>query len=166
MLKVVIATKSSLKISGISEAFRKFFPEEKVVIETVNSSSEVEEQPINDNIFIGAQNRLKNAKELSIDYDFIISCESGLLQQFSKWFNVQIVYMENSNGKIAWAISNGFEIPEKYIQEIKETNLKEVLDKLFEGTGGISILSNGLLSRSRLIEEATIVALSKFNWPI
>lgn len=163
-MKVLIASKSSFKIEGITEAFRKFFPKEEIIVETIEVESEVARQPINNDVFIGAKKRLDNAKKVNNDYDYVIACESGLLNQFKKWFNVQIIIVENNKGNQAWATSSGFEIPDIYVPKILETSIKEVFDEIFERKGGISFLSNGKSSRKKLIEDATILALSKFNW--
>lgn len=165
-MKILIASKSKIKIEGISDSFRKFFPKEEIIVESVEAESEVSSQPINNDVFKGAKNRLENAKKSEIQYDYIVSCESGLLEQFGNWFNMQIVLIENDEGIQAWANSAGFQIPDKYIPQILETSLKEVFDNIFECNGGISLLSNGISSRKKLILDATIMALSKFNWPV
>lgn len=163
-MKVVIATKNPHKLEGISLAFRDFFPKDDIQISSIKVESGVDEQPFNDNVYLGARNRVENAQKVTKTYDFIISCESGIIEQFGNFFNVQIVYIIDSSKKEAWGISQGFQIPNKYIPKIKETNLKTLFDEIFNEHGGISMLSYGQLSRSKLIYEGTKMALSGFNW--
>ena len=65
--------------------------------------------------------------------------------------------------------SQGFPIPDKYIDEIKETELGKVMDKIFsgkelgKGKGGISFLTKDEVEVSRidLTKNAFIMALTK-----
>lgn len=63
-------------------------------------------------------------------------------------------------------MSQGFQIPNKYIEEIKETELGNVMDKLFsknelnKGKGGISFLTHGDTTRVDLTRNAFIMALT------
>ena len=56
-----MGTKNPGKIQGAKEAFEKYF--ENVEIEGVASDSEVGDQPVNEEIFQGAKNRVKNIKK-------------------------------------------------------------------------------------------------------
>lgn len=61
-----------------------------------------------------------------------------------------------------------FGIPQKYVDEIIETELGKVMDKVFNGNelskqnGGIGILTRGEISRVDLTRQAFIMALVKF----
>ena len=61
-MKILIGTKNPGKIQGAKEAFEKYF--ENVQIEGIPVSSDVNAQPINKEIFQGAQNRVKNLKNM------------------------------------------------------------------------------------------------------
>ena len=62
-------------------------------------------------------------------------------------------------------MSQGFQIPEKYINEILETELGKVMDGIFKkeglnkGKGGISYLTHDEISRIDLTRNAFIMAL-------
>lgn len=64
-------------------------------------------------------------------------------------------------------ISQGFPLPDKYIEEIKSSELGKVMDKIFKlkesgkGKGGISILTKDVVSRIDLTKNAFIMALTK-----
>ena len=169
MKKILVATTSPYKVEGISEAFRKFFPEEEIVVEACKVPSGVSRQPLNEEVYIGALNRATAVKKIKREelatYDYIIGCESGLIKQPVCWFNSQIVMIERKDGIIRWGVSDSFQIPTKYFKKIKESSIKDVFDEMFDGKGGVSKLSHGLVSRTSLIENSTIIALSSFSWP-
>lgn len=60
-MKVLIATKNQGKIEGAKKALENYF--EKVEIEGIPVSSDVPDQPVNKEIYVGARNRVKNLKE-------------------------------------------------------------------------------------------------------
>ena len=57
-MKILIGTQNPGKIQGAKEAFEKYF--DNVEIEGISVDSEVGNQPINEDILLGARNRLKN----------------------------------------------------------------------------------------------------------
>lgn len=79
-MKVLIATKNEGKIEGAKRALVKYFDD--VEIEGIKVESNVSEEPVNDEIYIGAKNRVKNlktyCKENNIKADLYISSESGI----------------------------------------------------------------------------------------
>lgn len=162
-MKLAIATDNPNKIKGISNAFRSYFPEVELQIESAKVESGVGKQPVDNDVFIGAKNRLAELKTLVPSSDYFISCESGLLKQYGIYYNVQIVLIEKE-GFQQIGISPAFPIPEEYIDEIINTELGEVFDKIFEGKGGVSILTHYQTNRIDLIKYSTLMALSGFNW--
>ena len=55
-MKILIGTKNPGKIQGAKEAFEKYF--ENIEIDGIPVNSDVNAQPINKEIFQGAQNRV------------------------------------------------------------------------------------------------------------
>ncbi len=168
-MKILIGTRNPGKIQGAKEAFEKYF--EDIEIEGVSMSSDVEEQPINEEILQGAKNRVKNlkkyAKDNNIEADFYISSEGGITNFLGEWININVVVIEDSNGFQSLGTSQGFPIPDKYIDEIKQTELGKVMDKIFsgkelgKGKGGIGLLTKDKVSRIDLTRNAFIMALTK-----
>lgn len=164
-----MGTKNPGKIQGAKEAFEKYF--DNVEIEGVPVNPEVGNQPIDEEILQGAKNRVKNlkkyAKDNQIDADFYISSEAGITNLLGEWIDINAVVVESNNGIQSVGTSQGFPIPDKYIQEIKETELGKVMDKIFSGTelgkgkGGISILTKNEIARIDLTRNAFIMALTK-----
>lgn len=166
-MKILMGTKNPGKIEGAKQAFERYF--DNVNIEGVKVSSDVGDQPINEEIFQGAKNRIKNlkqyAKENDIQVDFYVSSEAGITNLLGDWIDINAVVIEDSNGFQSVGTSQGFPIPNKYIDEIKETELGKVMDKIFsgkelgKGKGGISFLTKDEVSRIELTKSAFIMAL-------
>ena len=169
-MKILMGTKNPGKVQGAKEAFEKYF--DNIEIEGIKVSSEVGDQPINEEILQGAQNRVKNlkryAKENNIKADLYISSEVGITNLLGEWIDINLAVIENDDGVQSTGISQGFPIPDKYIDEIRKTELGKVMDKIFngqelaKGKGGISYLTKGEVSRIDLTRNAFIMALTKY----
>ena len=115
-----MGTKNPGKIQGAKEAFEKYF--DNVEIEGIAVDSEVGDQPLNEEISVGAKNRVKNLKkyavENNIQADYYIASEAGITNSLGNWIDINAAVVEDSNGFQSIGISQGFEIPEKYMDEI------------------------------------------------
>ena len=166
-MKILIGTKNPGKIEGAKQAFEKYF--ENIEIEGIPVESEVPAQPVNEEIFQGAKNRVKNlkkyAKQNDLKADFYIASEAGITNALGEWIDINSVVIEDVNGFQTVGTSQGFQIPEKYVDEIKQTELGKVMDKIFskqqlgQGKGGINLLTKGEVSRIELTKNAFIMAL-------
>lgn len=94
-----------------------------------------ETNQINEEILQGAKNRVKNLKEYAennnIKADFYISSEAGITDSLGEWIDINAVVVEDSKGFQSIGTSQGFLIPDKYIEEIKATELGKVMDKIY-----------------------------------
>ena len=74
-MKILIATKNPGKIEGAKRAFSKYFDDFEII--GIPVSSDVSDEPVNEEIYQGAKNRVNNlkkyAKENNIDIDYYIS---------------------------------------------------------------------------------------------
>lgn len=153
-MKILIGTKNPTKIEGVS----------------VNS--EVSDEPLNNEIYLGATNRIKGlikyAKENDIHADYYIAIESGITNLLGDWLLLNIATIEDNNGNKSIGSSAGFPVAEKYLDEIINTDLGKVMDKIFNEDdlrsrkGGISILTRDVISRYDQTEDAFVMALTKF----
>lgn len=165
-----MGTKNPGKIEGAKLAFEKYFQDVKM--EGVLVDSEVSNQPINQEIFTGARNRVNNlkkyAKENNIKADYYIASEAGITNSLGEWYNINLAYIEDGNGYVSTGISQGFPVPDKYIDKIKLIGLGKVMDEILnenelaKGKGGISFLTKGEVSRIELTKNAFIMALTKY----
>lgn len=168
-MKILMGTKNPGKIEGAKQAFEKYF--ENVEVVGIPVSSNVGNQPINEEIIRGAKNRVKNLREYAIENqikaDFYVSSEAGITNLLGEWIDINAVVIEDSKGYQSIGTSQGFPIPDKYINEIKETELGKVMDRIFsgkelgKGKGGISFLTKNEVSRIDLTRNAFVMALTK-----
>lgn len=166
-MKILMGTKNPGKIEGAKQAFEKYF--KNVEVEGISVSSEVGDQPVNEEILLGAKNRVKNlkkyAKENNIEADFFVASEAGITNSIGNWIDINAVVVESKDGLQSIGTSQGFPIPEKYVDEIRATELGKVMDKIFnkeglgKGKGGISFLTHDEVSRIDLTKNAFIMAL-------
>lgn len=166
-MKIIMGTKNPGKIEGAKQAFERYF--QNIEIEGIAVDSEVSNQPVNEEIFQGAKNRIKNLKKYAkanqIQPDFFIASEAGITNLLGEWIDINAVVIEDSKGYQTVGTSQGFQIPEKYVEEIKKTELGKVMDKIFngqqlgQGKGGISFLTKGEISRIQLTRDAFLMAL-------
>ena len=157
MTIVKVASENQVKVEAIKTAFERYFIDVEAIPYRVNSG--VPEQPTNNCVFEGAEHRLEELKNICGDYDYIVSCESGLIYQCGHWFNVQVVMIENKEGKRGTGVSQGYEVPSKYIEEVLNTDMSKLLNRLFKGEGGTRVLTKNQFTRKTLIQDGTIMAL-------
>ena len=169
-MKILMGTKNPGKIEGARQAFEKYF--DSVEIEGISVESNVGAQPVNEEILQGAKNRIKNLKKYAntnnIKADFYIASEAGITNLLGEWIDINAVIIEDSKGFQSIGTSQGFPIPDKYIEEIKQTELGKVMDRLFsgkelgKGKGGISFLTKDEITRIYLTRNSFIMALTRF----
>lgn len=169
-MKILIGSKNPAKIEGARQAFGDYF--EDVEIEGTSVSSDVSEQPVNDEIYIGAKNRVDNlikyAKENDIDAEYFLGIESGITNLLGKWIIINVAVIKDKNGFETWGTSPAFPVPDKYVNEIIDTDLSKVMDKIFNkkdlssNKGAISVLTHNIIDRIDLTRGAFIMALTQF----
>lgn len=167
-MKILMGTKNPGKIEGARQAFEKYFDD--INIEGISVDSNVSDQPVNEDIFQGAKNRVKNlkayAEKNNLEADFFIASEAGITDLLGDWIDINAVVIEDSKGFQSVGVSQGFPIPNKYIDEIKSTELGKVMDKIFsgkelgKGKGGISFLTRDVVTRIELTKNAFVMALT------
>ena len=166
-IKILIGSKNKAKIEGAKLAFEKYFSDFEIISE--NMPSNVNDQPINEEIILGARNRIKGLKDLKMkDIDFYISSEAGLISIGKTWININMGIIEDSSGYESIGTSQGFMIPNNKVEIIKEKSLGVVMDEMFNAhglsklKGGINLLTLGEVSRIKLVRDSFILALVPF----
>lgn len=85
-----------------------------------------------------------------------------------------IAVIEDNNAFESYGTSPSFPVPEQLVQDIIDTDLSQVMNKIFvkdderhNKGGGIQLLTHNKVSRIDLTEMAFIMALTKYinnNW--
>jgi inosine/xanthosine triphosphatase len=165
-LKIVVASGNPVKVSAVLGGLQLMLP--GVIIETVSISvpSGVADQPITDEeTLTGALNRVQNAKEAHREADAWVGIEGGVdyLHGELATFAWVVIQTEDLVGK---ARSGTFFLP-KSVQALVEQGLElgKANDQIFSRTnskqkgGAIGILTDDVLDRKQLYEQAVILAL-------
>lgn len=168
-MKIIIGTKNSGKIEAAKQAFEQYF--ENINIQAMAVDSEIGNQPINEEILQGAKNRVKNIKKEAeknqLKADYYIAVEGGITNLLGEWINIELAVIENAEGFQSVGASQGFPIPEKYIDEIQKTELGKVMGKIFndneqgKGKGAVALLTKNKTARIDLTRNAFTMALTK-----
>ena len=169
-MKVLIATKNPGKIEGAKLALEKYYKDFEII--GVAVSSDVSDEPVNEETLQGARNRVKNlkiyAKENQIQADLYFAIESGISNQLGKWGIINIAVVSDEDGNEGFGAGPVFPVPERLVNPIIEESLGVVMDKIFEGNelskgkGGVSFLTKEAISRIDITKEAFIMALTMF----
>ena len=167
---VLVGSKNPGKIEGAKQAIEKYY--QGFDIEGVNVPSHVPDQPVNDDIYLGAKNRvdglIEYAKQNNVEADYFMAIESGISNSLGKWVITNVAVIKDKNGNESWGTSASFPVPQSYVDDIIATCLGEVMDNLFKetalnrGTGGIALLTHSVVSRIDLTRDAFIMALTQF----
>ncbi len=167
---LLIGTKNPGKIEGAMEAFKLYF--ETVEIEGIPVDSGVSNEPVNDETYQGAKNRVDNlikyAKKHKLHADYFLAVESGIVNLFGKWVIMNVAVIKDNSGYESVGVGPAYPVPLKYVDEIISTELGTVMDKIFDekdlksSVGGIGNLTNGQITRIDLTKSAFIMALTQF----
>lgn len=170
-MKALIATKNPSKIEGTRKALARYFG--NVEIEGIAVETGVPDQPVNNQIYEGAKNRLDNlikyANENKLTADLYLSCESGVHDVFGAWENTNMVLIRDNEGLESMALSPSFPIPDKFIDEVIKTDLNKVICKLFDTDednhnkgGAIQKLTHDEMTRAEMTEISVLMALTRY----
>ena len=116
-MKILMGTKNPGKIEGAKLAFETYF--ENIEIEGVKVSSQVSDQPFNEEILLGAKNRVKNlreyAKENNLAVDYFVASEAGIMEFYGSIIDINLAVVENKEGFQSVGISQGFQIGRAHV---------------------------------------------------
>ena len=169
-MKAIIGTNNKGKIEGARLAMSQYF--ENIEIIGVSVPSNVPDQPVNNQTYEGALNRVNNlieyAKESNIEADFFMGIESGICNIYGNWQIVNFAVIKDKNSYESVGTSAGFPVPKKYVEDIKTKSLGTVIDTLLNtndirsSIGGISYLTHEKINRIDLTKEAFTMAMTSF----
>ncbi len=170
-MKVLIATKNQGKIEGAKKALEYYF--KSVEIEGIPVESQVPDQPLNKEIYIGAKNRVRNlkkyAKENNIKADLFLGIESGINDLFGRWMITNIAVIEDNEKFESYGTSPSFPVPDNLVKKVLDSNLSEAMDTVLgedkerhNHKGGIQLLTHDIITRIDLTKDAFIMALTKY----
>lgn len=170
-MKVLVGSKNPVKINAVKQAFSRFFNDVEVV--GISVPSNVPSQPVNDQTFNGARNRVLGLKRINdekgLGAKFFVGIEGGIMQHYSRWFAFGGICIMDNEGREGYGTSPHFELPEVITRELlKGIELGDVMDKIQKESntkqkhGAIGFLTGGVTDRTKFYVEGLTVALCPF----
>ncbi|VAX27757.1 Inosine/xanthosine triphosphatase [hydrothermal vent metagenome] len=171
-MEILVGSLNPVKLNAVEEAFQNYFDNISVIgIETLSG---VSDQPINDEIFIGAENRAMTLKKKNnsenLGGEFFVGIEGGIAYIYKRWFAFGGVCIIDSAGNKGFGSSAHFELPTEISDRLLAgEELGFVMDEIMnaENTkqkgGAISFFSNGVMNRKELYVSGIISALVPFH---
>jgi len=172
MKKVIIASQNPVKIKAVEIGFEKMFPSESFEFEGISVSSDVSGQPTSDEeTKLGASNRADNASKTIEEADYWVGIEGGIEKLDGETCSFSwIVIKSKNNGLTGKAKTGTFFLPTKITELIDAgKELGEASDIVFGETnsrqksGAIGILTEDLISRTKIYSDTVILALIPFK---
>lgn len=171
ILRILVGSQNPVKIEAVREAFAHYFDAVEVIGREVDP--EVPAQPVNEDTFLGAKNRVLALQRLNeaekLEADFFAGIEGGIIQLYGRWFSYGCMAIGDPQGRLGFGTSPLFELPEAIVAELLAgKELGHVIDYLAgdhntkQKGGAIGFLTNGVMDRKMLYVQGLIVALVPF----
>jgi len=171
-MKILVGSLNPVKLSAVEEAFQSYFDNVSVV--GFETKSGVSDQPINDEVFIGAENRAITLKDPNNIEDlggkFFVGIEGGITKIHNHWFAFGGVCIIDNTGNKGFGSSAHFELPSEITDRLLAgEELGVVMDGIMQAEntkqkgGAISFFSNGVMNRKELYIHGIISALVPFH---
>lgn len=170
-MKILVGSTNPVKIAAVDAAFSQYF--EDIVVEGVAVTSEVPDQPINEETFEGAFNRANSLKDVndaeSLGAEFFVGIEGGIIELDGKWFAFGVMCVMDRNGKVGYGTSGHFPIPPSMTERLLSGEEMGIItdevtgeNNTKHGQGAVGFLSKGAITRTDFYVPGVIFALIPF----
>ena len=169
MLRVIVGSTNNAKVEATRHAFERYFGTVEVVGLEVDSG--VAAQPVGEECFSGARNRALAARSQaaarSLDVDFCLGIEGGLLKLRETWFGVSVVCVVDSRGRESYGTTPMFEMPASVVRSVLDgRELGDIMGDVSgepdirRNCGAVGYLTKGMLTRTSMYEDGILAALA------
>jgi len=182
---ISLASKNPVKGRAALQGFERMFPGQAFTVEPISVPSGVADQPASDEeTLTGARNRAQAARRLAPQSDFWVGIEGGIEDgaedsenEMSAFAWVVILGRDQSQGQgekegevtTSRARSASFFLPPAVVRLVRQgVELGEADDQIFLRSssktkgGAVGILTQGVVDRTALYEQAVVLALIPF----
>lgn len=171
-MKILVGSKNPVKLEAVKETFLKYYNNIEVI--GIEVGSQMPDQPINEETFIGAENRAEELKKINqrekLNAEYFVVIEGGIIKQFNRWFAFGGMCIVDKEGNKSFGTSAHFELPEIIINRLKNREeLGNVMDDIMneqntkQKGGAIGFFTKNIMSRKDLYVPGLISALVPFN---
>lgn len=170
-MKVFIGSVNPTKVEATKKGFDEYFDD--FTLDCFDAASGVSNQPVGDEIFVGAKNRSQALIDLNginkFEAEYFIGIESGIIKLQDFWFNVDCACIINGKQKINYGLSPAYCLDNTMTSRLLEgEELGSIIDDVYgtknikQNGGAISILSRGVVTRLDHCYQAVLMALLPF----
>lgn len=172
MKKVVVASLNPVKSAAVRGAFYRMFPDETFSIEKLALESGVSAQPASDEETLqGAINRAELARLQKPEADYWVGLEGGIAPHGEEIAAFAWIAVLSAEG-LSKARTGTFFLPAAIARLVAQgIELGEADDIVFgrsnskQENGAIGLLTENVVDRAALYEQAVILALARFKKP-
>lgn len=167
-MKIIVASANPAKIRAVQDAFCQIFSGQPLQCSGQKTVSGVAAQPMtSEETLEGALNRLQAVAAAAPGADYYVALEAGLDTDSSfAWVCV------SHQGRISKTRSASLPLPSAALMAMQQgEELGDVMDRMFaqhnvkQQGGAIAMLTNHLLTRSGVYQQAIILAMIPFIQP-
>lgn len=151
-MRVAVGSTNPVKVSATRQVFNEVFGCVDIVPTQVDSKMPA--QPFEDETMRGAENRAREALARR-EADYGVSIEGGIAELAGRSYNLGSVVVIDKSGFVGTGTSGWFEIPRKYLGELRAgRELADVVDEHL-GTRGVgrALGAVGVFTGSRVTRE-------------
>jgi len=170
-MKILVGTKNPVKLEAAKEAFELYH--ETVEVISLEVDSGVKTQPINEETYLGAENRALALKKLnsreSFGADYMIGIEGGIKETFGRWFAFGCMCLIDKHGNKSFGTSAHFQLPQNVVKRLLNgEELGHVMDDIQnekntkQKLGAIGYFTEGKMNRKELYIPGIISAIIPF----
>lgn len=172
MKRIIVASQNPVKLQATRRGFERMFTGRSLDVVACSVPSGVKEQPTSDaETLQGAINRARNAAERERDADFWVGIEGGVEERAGQMMAFAWVVIQDST-VTGNARSGAFVVPEPVATLVRDgKELGEADDIVFDRSGSkrdagaVGLLTDRVIDRTQLYEQAVILALVPINKP-
>ncbi len=168
MIEIAVGSQNPSKLSAADIAFRECLGE-PFSITGYSVESGVSDQPMNDDeMFMGARNRVFNASRQAPDARYLVGMEGGMRVMRGHWFNLGWVCVQNTaTGKHGYGVTLAHRVPDD-VQTLMQEDGLELSDAVTAvyGTDTVSdrdcsgVITGGLLPADKVYALGIIAAFA------
>lgn len=170
MRRVVVASRNPVKLEAVRSGFAQMFPHAEFQFEMVEMPSGVSDQPLtNAETLTGARNRAQGAAAAAPAAEFWVGVEGGVEEFDGEMTSFSWVYIQSPR-QVGKARSATFILPQAVAGLLRlGVELGDADDRVFgrvnskQDNGAVGILTENVIDRARLYEQAVILALIPFK---
>ncbi len=169
MKTIIVASDNPVKVGVVQAAFHSFFPLEKFTVVGKKSVSGVPDQPMGEEeIRRGAENRLAEIKKKFPQADYWAAIEGGTVDDGKIMIQTSFIIIEDRLGHRGIGRPAPYPIQTEIAEAIRTGDALGPATDAFFGTrnigrkeGNVSIVTNGLISRTELYRHGVVFALAQ-----